>query len=139
MAAQLYWGPGRRMFLSLVMGVLSVLFVILHVFRRFINLPKSHGIMAIMGSGGHSNEMIRLIKNLDDDLQPTSFLIGHDDRLSVDKLHSCLQLKAPGMFFCSRPRKVGQSYILSVLSTANTFFECCHFFTESIPRVVRQF
>lgn len=126
------------MVVAVVIGVLSMAPIILLGWIRYHLRPKRHGIMAVMGSGGHTTEIIRLLKHLDDDLQPTSFLLGHDDRLSADKLHACLQLKAPHMFFCSRPRRVGQSYLSSVLTTANTFFECCQFFAESIPQVVDQ-
>lgn len=125
------------------MVLLAVLFVCLALAAGWFilvgqNCKKSRtdGILAVMGSGGHTNEIIRLIDGLDPDLRPTHFVFGHDDRLSQLKLEQSLKLKSKAYFIISRPRAVGQSYLTSVVTSLRTFMDCCSVFNVFMPRLV---
>lgn len=102
---------------------------------RFLIIPRVGGIYAVLGSGGHTGEMLRIIEGLDNDLRPTHFILGRGDKLSLDKLAS-LRLKNTQVNFLSRPRNVGQSYLTSIFSAIRTVIECFNLFRQNLPKLV---
>ena len=82
---------------------------------------------AVLGSGGHTTEMIQLLANLSPHhYYPISFVVAKTDTTSVMRLE---QLSSTSPLFSSysiyqipRAREVGQSYISSVFTTLHSLF-----------------
>lgn len=115
--------------------ILILLLLTFLLLARFLVNPKVSGIYAVLGSGGHTGEMLRIIDGLDTYLRPTHFIIGCGDKLSFDKLAS-LRLKNRQLIWIPRPRNVGQSYLTSIFSTTRTAVECLNRFQHHLPKLV---
>ncbi len=121
------------MILVLLSVVLLTLIAVRFTLGKRIQ-PRSSGIWAVLGSGGHTNEMMRLIDSLSPHLRPSTFISGTDDALSVQKASSMYK---PAMLkVVSRPRAVGQSYFTSILTTLKAFHECLLVMTQEVPKLV---
>lgn len=121
----------------LLLALLAILSALILAVRLLIK-PKANGIYAVLGSGGHTGEMLRIIDGLDNELRPTHFIVGIGDKLSLDKLAS-IRMKHKQIISISRPRNVGQSYVTSVFTTLRTAFECLNLFKNSLPKLVISF
>lgn len=115
--------------------VLGLALAALLVSRRLIS-PQVVGFYAVLGSGGHTGEMLRIIESIDLDLRPTHYILGRNDRLSMEKLASA-GLNYKRIICISRPRNVGQSYVTSVFTTIRTVMECLSLFRTSLPKLVQ--
>jgi beta-1,4-N-acetylglucosaminyltransferase len=73
--------------------------------------------------GGHTAEMFRLLNNLDDDLQPTDFILCEDDQLAFRILNTRAK-QSSKLIVLPRPRKVGQSYFTSIFTSLWTIVYC---------------
>lgn len=98
---------------------------------------KSAKTLIVIGSGGHTHEMVRLVKNLNPELyNPRSYVMADTDLSSENKIIELEQsfvknsvgkyqiLKIP------RSRSVNQSLITSVVTT-------CHSILYSIPLILK--
>lgn len=115
---------------------------LIYIGRRPIK-PKM--VMAVIGSGGHTAEMLTLVKTLTESTDTTKINIGetmikeivfvasNSDQLSLQKLHEQYpQLDDPQkeqpvnyrLLTITRSRSVHQSYISSVFTTLVSLFEC---------------
>lgn len=80
----------------------------------------------VLGSGGHTSEMLKLLKNFDRDIfSPRIYYVADTDELSTVKLEQFekgrsdyVVLKIP------RAREVGQSYFSSAFTFLRSFFSC---------------
>lgn len=85
-----------------------------------LNLTRPR-IAAVLGSGGHTAEMFRMIKNLDASLLPRIFFCTGDDKLAQEMVRQfeecCLRGRKCQILTIPRPRKVGQSYFSSIFTT----------------------
>lgn len=75
----------------------------------------------VLGSGGHTGEMVKLLNGMDLNVyKPIEFIIAETDKMSSQKIE---QLKEAGKKFdyrinlIKRSRSVGQSYFTSVFTT----------------------
>jgi len=74
--------------------------------------------------------MFRMICSLEKDLRPEIFIVGDDDGMGMKLTEmyrnskSCPNPKAIRTMIVKRPRKVGQSYVTSVLSSMNSLLGC---------------
>ena len=78
--------------------------------------------MAVLGSGGHTAEMIALLESLDDAIySPREYVIADTDHTSADRIAAFEQSRPapsfPRLLSLPRSREVGQSYISSVATT----------------------
>jgi len=73
-------------------------------------------VMAVLGSGGHTKEMLALFSNLDLHFQPRNFIVASTDDFSIDKLKTVVN-KQDTIDKIPRSRQVRQSYISSVMTT----------------------
>ena len=91
--------------------------------------------LVVLGSGGHTTEMLHLIKNLNQDrYDPVVLVIATSDRTSLRRVQAyphSLPIKNKDnlteninecIFRIPRSREVGQSYWTSILSTIYSFF-----------------
>lgn len=88
----------------------------------------------VLGSGGHTGEMIKLLSGMDLKIyQPIEFIIAQTDKMSPQKIEL---LRDKGKKFdysinvIKRSRSVGQSYFTSIFSTILAIF-------YSIPLIYR--
>lgn len=83
--------------------------------------------MVVLGSGGHTTEMIQLIKNLSPQQgyqQPFIFVKAATDSTSVDRLQGAGLVVNDNIIICNIPRarEVGQSYLSSIFTTLYSFW-----------------
>lgn len=117
--------------------LLSLALVLFFVVRRLVKPVRNKGIYAVLGSGGHTNELMRMIGGLPEDLQPTHYIVGEDDSLSVEKLaHANGHGGKYRLVRLPRPRAVGQSYLSSIATSVRTLYECVQVFRVSLPHMV---
>ncbi|XP_076353651.1 ALG14, UDP-N-acetylglucosaminyltransferase subunit isoform X1 [Tachypleus tridentatus] len=128
------------MILYLILFLLFVFFIrIIITLKRvqcnnsnsFVAKKLSVKVMAIIGSGGHTSEIVQLIHSLSSAYYPRIYVIASSDKMSQDKvleLEQKLQAHATQQHckehyqkFCiekiPRSREVHQSYITTVIST----------------------
>lgn len=84
--------------------------------------------LVVLGSGGHTGEMMKLLSGTDlNKYRPIEFIVADSDSMSVQKVKQFEeQLKAVKEFDYKihkipRSRKVGQSYITSIWTTIVAF------------------
>lgn len=89
--------------------------------------------LVVLGSGGHTSEMIQLIRNLPPErYHPLEFVKASTDTTSVGRLQAARLIVSaspitsktvlpPAVHEIPRAREVGQSYISSVYSTIHAF------------------
>ena len=80
--------------------------------------------LIVLGSGGHTSEMIQLIRNLDAaEFYPLQFVKAATDTTSVQRLHAAgiHTTQAVVVHEIPRAREVGQSYVSSIYSTLHAF------------------
>ncbi|RCN47472.1 oligosaccharide biosynthesis protein Alg14 like protein [Ancylostoma caninum] len=78
----------------------------------------------VMGSGGHTMEMLELLKNLGEQYTPRCYIVADTDHMSIDKVREFENLRNSGTFdICTIPRsrEVGQSFITAVPTTLYSF------------------
>lgn len=74
----------------------------------------------VLGSGGHTGEMLRMLKASRKDFAEFTFWISENDALSASKIdEKCEKVIVP------RPRKVGQSVVTSVLGLPKCMLVIC--------------
>ncbi|RUS75228.1 hypothetical protein EGW08_017018 [Elysia chlorotica] len=73
-------------------------------------------LLAVMGSGGHTREMLSLVTALGGHYSPRYFIIAETDKMSEHKLQQ-IQTSNSEIIYIPRSREVKQSYITSILST----------------------
>lgn len=82
----------------------------------------------LLGSGGHTGEMIRLLSGLPfDRYTPRTYVISSADSLSKTKAIELEQFKKTGQYTfleIPRARKVNQSFATSILTTVHSLL-CC--------------
>ncbi|KAH7728036.1 UDP-N-acetylglucosamine transferase subunit ALG14 [Aphelenchoides avenae] len=77
-------------------------------------------LLAVIGSGGHTTEMLKLMDSLGPQYSPRFFVIANTDVMSEKKVLAFEQSKEKGHFEIvriPRSREVGQSYVTSVWTT----------------------
>lgn len=78
-------------------------------------------LMAILGSGGHTTEMLRIVKVLDDEFTPICFIVADTDKHSAKMTHE--MIKRPfNIKIIPRAREVKQSWTSTIFSTMKAFF-----------------
>jgi beta-1,4-N-acetylglucosaminyltransferase len=110
--------------------LLVILFILRLRFNRLIVDAKSTvKVMVVLGSGGHTTEMLALIEGLDETkLDHTTWVIADSDKTSIPKLQREKQIAKGGLLrsrsqsFQSIPRsrEVGQGWISSILTTGDS-------------------
>jgi beta-1,4-N-acetylglucosaminyltransferase len=108
------------MFLEFLFGGILCLILILRFLKGKPASPKQ--VSAVLGSGGHTNEMLRIIEGLSDELKPTIFICSLSDTLSQSKISqiSTKKQQQRQIILLPRPRNVGQSYFTSTFTTLRT-------------------
>ena len=97
-------------------------------------------IALVLGSGGHTSELLNIISNLPDSSikSPSNhFVIYSDgDFLSLSKYSSLMEAAPAIIREIPRARKVGQSYFTSIFTTIYSLLMTCFIFIENYPKIV---
>ncbi|VDM59665.1 unnamed protein product [Angiostrongylus costaricensis] len=88
--------------------------------RRLENIS----VCCVMGSGGHTMEMIELLKTMGPDYNRRCYIIADTDRISKDKVIEFESLRGSGSYeicFIPRSREVGQGFLTAIPKTLYSF------------------
>jgi len=81
---------------------------------------KSYKTAIVLGSGGHTTEMIRLLGGLElDKFSPRQYIVADSDKMSIQKIKE-FEKSTVGSYTIDtlyRSRKVGQNYLSSIFTT----------------------
>ncbi|KFB38188.1 AGAP003461-PA-like protein [Anopheles sinensis] len=100
--------------------------------------------MIVMGSGGHTAEMLRIVERLDSDrYSPRQYIIASADKTSVVKVIESEIRRQPDpaqqtyeIITITRSREVHQSYISSVATTLMALVNCVPIVLKARPELV---
>lgn len=74
--------------------------------------------VVVLGSGGHTTEMLQLLQSLNPDLyQPLTFIVAKTDTTSLRRVEAMSIRKPDVVYHIPRAREVGQSYLTSIGTT----------------------
>ena len=108
--------------------------------RKYV-YSNSKSIMIVLGSGGHTIEIISMLKKLDfDKFVKIFFVHSNNDSNSLKKLHEHFDLnkiKSKVEFLSLyRSRQVGQSYFSSIFTTLFAFLHSLLLIIKTRPNLV---
>lgn len=100
-------------------------------------------LLVLLGSGGHTGEMIGMLKNMSlDRFAVRSYVSNDNDPLSLTRAKD-MESSRPSdssvtvqYLTLSRARSVGQSWITSVFSSAFCFWQCIQILQTTKPSVI---
>ena len=113
----------------------------LKLFRQYILNPKK-SIMIILGSGGHTGEILLMIKKLDfNKFSSCYFVSSHNDKNSENKTKESIDMnnfKNTKFQFIKiyRARNVGQSFISSIPTTIYSLIQSFFILIKTRPNMV---
>lgn len=115
------WILGWLVFAPLVVILLRVFYLILLVLSTDSGLESESTLRTILciGSGGHTTELLRIVRNLDHQkYQPRLYILADNDVSSEVKIHKTEHSPAKyALERIPRSRNVKQSYLSSIGST----------------------
>lgn len=129
-----------KIFATLI-GIYALRYVQLKFKRRNVNKPET--IMIIFGSGGHTSEMMMILKDFDfNEYKTIYFLKASSDITTKPKFDLYIQEKKfkidENKFFwfdIPRSREVKQSYFTSILTTIHSTLYCYYILTFKLKNV----
>lgn len=147
--------------LLLIITISVILFIILrvlYVIRRSLHLSnkkcKSIKTFIILGSGGHTAEMIAVLRKLNKTVYtPRTYILAESDHTSLSKVvevennrtsspaeESKIETRAENTEFeiikIARSRRVGQSYISSIWTTLWSIVQCVPLVYRAKPNLI---
>lgn len=122
------------MFLLLFLIAVIIYRVMKRVTRRLpLQLWNRPKILVVLGSGGHTAEMINIVKALEGRVF-FIFVAAASDVSSAGKLHALFGESE--ILRIRRSREVGQSFLTSVFSTVSAFIDCMFLILQVQPDAV---
>ncbi|KAH9504196.1 UDP-N-acetylglucosamine transferase subunit [Bulinus truncatus] len=110
-----------------------LIIVFLIILFKFINLKNkrnettkkcSASVLIVVGSGGHTSEILTLVKSLGSNYCPRYYVLAETDTTSENKVKQCELLKSElshsseySIWYIPRSREVKQSYLTSIWTT----------------------
>ena len=107
-------------------GIALITFVVYRMMRGYqskCNNSKTVNTLVVLGSGGHTAEMLRLVSALNaNKYKPISFIVAETDNSSINKLK---EMNADSeIVIIPRSREVGQTWISTIFTTLNASMFC---------------
>ena len=102
------------------------------------NSTFNFSLCTVMGSGGHTTEMIKLVRELNLNIyKPRTYFVAQTDKFSEAKIIE-FERDSSEYFIVKIPRsrEVGQSYITSIVSTIRAFLFCVKPIWEFQPQLL---
>ncbi|KAF7495850.1 UDP-N-acetylglucosamine transferase subunit ALG14 -like protein [Sarcoptes scabiei] len=130
--------------------LISFFLILIRILIRIRNgsRGKIGHLMSVLGSGGHTHEMITLLDSFVDSrshserIKFLSFVISEDDRMSSTKLQNFVKnwqsnsITKYAVFEIKRSRKVQQSYISSIWTTIIALYQALGIVLETKPEIL---
>jgi beta-1,4-N-acetylglucosaminyltransferase len=135
--------------------LVRLIYVIKHPIRHVMRKSKRISLCIVLGSGGHTTEMFRILSQTNTDkFYPRHYIIASTDRFSASKVHefesmypekltdSYEKLDADNIInkhtrfqshYIPRAREVGQSWISSFFTTLHALCHSVHLFYTIYP------
>ena len=132
---------------SMILFILKIIIIYfcimlgIKLFRIYAFKSKK-SIMIILGSGGHTGEILLMIKKLDfNKFSSCYFVSAHNDKNSENKAKETIQIdnfKNTKFYFLKiyRARNVGQSFISSIPTTIYALFQSFLILIKNRPNMV---
>lgn len=103
-------------------------------------------VMTLFGTGGHSTEMLMLMRNSKSiqkvdsgEISHLTCVVSEDDKLVINKLNqeinNCKKRDQIEITRLSRARRVGQSYISAIWTTLTSIFQAIILIVEQKPQL----
>ncbi|NCP98587.1 hypothetical protein GW820_06965 [archaeon] len=114
---------------------------ILSLFRKWYAQNKK-SIMIVLGSGGHTAELLIMLKKLNlNKFEQIIFVYSHNDLSSLKKINETLDIPTnvkDKLIYQQiyRSRNVGQSYFSSIFTTIFAFIHSCYIIFFNRPNLV---
>ncbi|CAH8837689.1 unnamed protein product [Trichobilharzia szidati] len=125
----------------MILTILVVLWVVAYIYFYFkskSDFPHFVPVMIIMGSGGHTSEMLSYVSSLTTKYQPRTYVIAKTDALSEEKVLNCETRR--GILFdikrIHRAREVRQSFMSSILSASVSFLHSLPLVVQCRPKLI---
>ncbi|XP_065669464.1 UDP-N-acetylglucosamine transferase subunit ALG14 isoform X2 [Hydra vulgaris] len=123
-----------------VLFICRVKFLLLKLSKRNVNVAKqSCRIMIIIGSGGHTAEMMRLVNSLSNKYYPRVYVLAESDKQSLNKITEYEQIKfnkEPNFERIYRSREVNQSWFLTLFTSLFGCFQAFFILLKHKPDLV---
>ena len=117
--------------LTIIILILRIIFVFKTIQRHRASLKNrpcrsSSSVpiktLVVLGSGGHTTEMLALIKDLDAQVySPLIYMVANTDDTSERRVAVTVGSRVDEIVYLPRSREVGQSYVTSVVTTLWSF------------------
>ncbi|CAE7035944.1 ALG14 [Symbiodinium sp. CCMP2456] len=107
--------------------------------RRWAGTPLPLRSLVVLGSGGHTMEMLSLLKDLDQDKYRCDFILGDTDSTSLKKVQATRPDLAENLerfHTIPRSREVGQSWTSTLFSTMKALASCLGLVWKLRPQVL---
>lgn len=129
---------------ELFLCILFFLFILHYIIKKLYfsenksNPPAKIKTMALLGSGGHTSEMLAVLNNFDFEIfAPLIFVYSSGDVLSRDYTKQNLKIKHGLRFYrIFRARKVGQNWAISLLTTFISLLDSFRILIRDFPDLV---
>eukprot|EP00543_Licmophora_paradoxa_P000606 CAMPEP_0202450056 /NCGR_PEP_ID=MMETSP1360-20130828/8711_1 /ASSEMBLY_ACC=CAM_ASM_000848 /TAXON_ID=515479 /ORGANISM="Licmophora paradoxa, Strain CCMP2313" /LENGTH=175 /DNA_ID=CAMNT_0049068181 /DNA_START=95 /DNA_END=622 /DNA_ORIENTATION=+ len=93
--------------------------------------------MVVLGSGGHTSEMLQILKHVDPKIySPLIYVIASTDSTSERRVKAFGGRQPDQTLRIPRSREVGQSYVTSVATTLWSFLFCFWIVLKNRPNVL---
>ncbi|XP_059151645.1 UDP-N-acetylglucosamine transferase subunit ALG14 homolog [Physella acuta] len=100
-------------------------------------------VLVVVGSGGHTTEILTLVKALGEHYSPRYYIVADTDQISEKKIDECEKLKSDvkgqqnyKVFYIPRSREVKQSYLTSVITTLRAIIFCFPLVFKLRPEII---
>ena len=91
----------------------------------------------VLGSGGHTAEMLKLVQNMDEHVYtPRTYFIAQTDKFSQEKLAKTENQGEYSVCLIPRSREVAQSYMTSIPTTLLSFLHSLPMVLSSRPQLL---
>lgn len=96
--------------------------------RRRKKRTRPVSTLVVLGSGGHTTEMMRLLTFLEArKYSPLTYVVATTDTTSLQRIEASQNARrGDAVFRIPRSREVGQSYFTSILTTLRSFLSCIY-------------
>lgn len=103
-----------------------------------MELSRKIKTIIVLGSGGHTAEMMLMVKNLRTEVySPRLYVVANTDKMSKEKVKEFEKSSSDHQVFeITRSREVLQSFLTSVFTTILAFFNCFPLLWNEKPDLV---
>ena len=122
--------------------VYYIVAIVIYMIRRICGSNKKY-IMIVLGSGGHTAELLLMLKKLDlNKFERIIFVYSHNDVSSLKKISETLNITTNQQNKITyqriyRSRNVGQSFFTSIFTTILAIFHSCYIIFFNRPNLVK--